>query len=149
MGSRDSSVRMFLASSVKMLPHRFQNRSVARFHDSSARMFLASSVTMSPDRFQGRSVTTFPGSSASRCPSRSVTPPSQPTESKEENIFLNTLSLSPTAPSTPFQTSVDLENILVSSIFCHFQHVTLSTIFMSALFKYNMRHSEIYKEIVF
>merc|ERR1712043_46651 len=189
MGSRDSSVRMFLASSVKMLPHRFQNRSVARFHDSSARMFLASSVTMSPDRFQGRNVTTFPvsnatmcqdrsvttflasnvamflrrsvptsqessvrtfpGSSASRCPSRSVTPPSQPTESKEENIFLNTLSLSPTAPSTPFQTSVDLENILVSSIFCHFQHVTLSTIFMSALFKYNMRHSEIYKEIVF
>ena len=92
----------------------------------------------------------FPVSSASRCPSRSVMPPSQLTEmeSKEENIFLNT-SLSPTLTTTPSHAEVDLENILVNSTLCHFNPISLSTIFMSALFKYNMRHSEIYKEIVF
>merc|ERR1711953_70935 len=135
--------------------------SVARSHDNSARMFLARSVTTSlasnvvmflprsVPTSQESSVRTFPGSSASRCPSRSVTPPSQHTdkESKEEIFFLNT-SLSPLAPTTPFplQALVDFETILVNSIFCHFHQISLSTIFMSALFKYNMRHSEIYKE---
>merc|ERR1711981_430554 len=154
--SRDSSVRTFQDSSVTMLPDRFQGRTVRTFPDSNATTCqdrsvttsLASNVAMflrrSVPTSQESSARTFPDSSASRCPSRSVTPPSQLTESKEENSFLNT-SLSHPAPITPFplQASVDFENILVNSILCHFHPISLSTIFMSALFKYNMRHSEI------
>merc|ERR1712203_856592 len=161
MGFPDSNARMFPVNSVPMSPDRHPGRNATTFpvsnatmcQDSSVTTFLASNVAT----FRRRSVPTspesnartFPASSASRCPSRSVRPPSQPTEleSREENSFLNTLSLSPPAPNTPsnpLHPLVDFENILVNSILCH---LSLSAIFMSALFKHNMRHSEIYKEI--
>merc|ERR1712025_1551826 len=104
MGFQDSSVTTSPASNVAM----FRPRSVPTSQESSVRTFLASS--------------------ANRCPSRSVTPPSQLTESKEENIILN-MSLS--HPNTPLNTSVDFEYFLVNSILCHSHHILyVSTIFI-------------------
>merc|ERR1711981_1037200 len=148
--SQDRSVPMCPDSSVAMSPDRSaamsRDSSVRTFQDSSVRMFLRRSVPTS----QESSVRTFPASSASRCPSRSVTPPSQLMESKRRKPLPQheSFSSSPPHPLPLLQASVDFENILVNSILCHFHHLSLSTIFMSALFKYNMRHSEIYKQIV-
>merc|ERR1712025_1188962 len=104
----------------------FQDSSVTTSPASNVAMFLPRSVPTS----QGSSVRTFLASSASRCPSRSVTPPSQLTESKEENILLN-MSLSPSAPTTTLHTSVDFEHFLVNSISCHSHHILyVSTIFI-------------------